>query len=275
MVKQLKILLYADSYGGRVGTSEQYAQYVAQFGEVILITPNNDLDFFAEIADVLVLPGGADVDPNRYGERPIWATGRANPHYEYLDTTLLPLWIKTGKPIIGICRGMQTLNVALGGNLVQHLIGHIGGEDRSKLNHPIYTEIKDSKGELKYPLYFTNSYHHQAVGKLGEGLEVIGWGEVYDHCPSLHNKKKLLTKKYWEKLGKSGMGWSHTPYFAVPEIIRHTTKPYLGIQYHPEEFNCDLANELISDMLMKAYPDRFTGLESPAFRELSENYLIM
>ena len=121
-MKLPKILLYSDSYGGRVGISEPYVNFFSQFGEVILVGPGNDLPFFIHHGDILAMPGGADIDSWRYHESPR-TVGRLNAHYEFLDEFLLMPWIKTGKPIIGICRGMQSLNVALGGSLHQDVYG--------------------------------------------------------------------------------------------------------------------------------------------------------
>jgi len=251
-----KILLYADSYGGRVGTSEAYVQFLSQFGEVILVSADNDLDFFIDkVGDVLAMPGGADIDPMRYGETPASSYGRTNPHYEYLDEFLLLPWIKTGKPIIGICRGMQSLNVALGGTLHQHIHGHIGGDDRSKQEFELFTDIEG------YQYYETNSYHHQAVKDVAENMVVIGWSFAYKHCPSIKSRKTLIRHYYEVKKDTKGkkrvskaidyMTTNHDPemMYMLPEIIRHQTLPYIGIQYHPEEYNCPLAVMLINDIL--------------------------
>ncbi len=254
--KRTRILLYADSYGGRVGTSEPYIEFLSQFGQVILVSPDmifNDQDFYLEVGDVLAMPGGADVDPRRYAEVPL-IMGRTNPHYEWLDEFLLQPWLLTHKPIIGICRGMQSLNVALGGTLHPHINGHIGGENRSALEFKMYTDIPG------YEIVQTNSYHHQAVAKLGEGLEVVGWSNIYARCPSLrHSPEHLLTTHTYEKKKGSSTFIKQTEIvsgrqevvkmFCIPEIIRHVQHPYIGIQYHPEEFNCQLAVKLIDEII--------------------------
>ena len=246
-----KILLYTDSYGGRVGINDAYVNFAYQFGEVILVNAGNDLDFFVEHGDVLLLPGGADVDPHRYGERPHFTTGRSNPHYEYLDLHLLPKWIETGKPIIGICRGMQTLNVALGGSLYQDINGHVGNNDRRGDTPFELTTIIEG-----FEMHSTNSFHHQAVKELGQGLEVIGWAPAVDKCPSLykHNKVRPIGRPNWEleeerKNGVKSYKRVSKNYYSHIEIIRHTTLPYIAFQYHPEEFNCPLAIQLISETL--------------------------
>lgn len=244
-----KILLYADSFQGRIGISEPYVDFLSQFGEIILVGPTNDLDLFVQLGDVLAMPGGADIDPSRYEEVPWFAMNRTNPHYEFLDRFLLTKWLATGKPIIGICRGMQSLNVALGGSLFQHIINHVGDEERTKCDQELFTDIEG------FEYYEVNSYHHQAVKKLGEGLKVIGWASVYRNCPSLREVEHLLLRHSYEYNKKTGdvskvkKNNKDLLYRCIPEIIQHESKPYIGFQYHPEEFNCQLAVKLISEML--------------------------
>lgn len=253
-----KILLYADSYAGRVGINDAYVRFASQFGEVILVTAVNDLNFFMKFGDVLFLPGGADVDPYRYGERPYYLTGRTNPHYEYLDLHLLTPWLKTGKPIIGICRGMQTLNVAMGGSLYQHIDGHAGHPDRREETlFDLFTNVEpdtDAEGNpISYTHLYTNSYHHQAVKDLAPGFDVIGWSPAFKNCESFRNRKKPIVAPHYKRLTNKQTGEvTEKPlgnYYSHIEIIKHRDRPYLGIQYHPEEFNCELAVKLISETL--------------------------
>jgi gamma-glutamyl-gamma-aminobutyrate hydrolase PuuD len=245
MKKHPKILLYADSYNGRVGTSEAYMQFFSKFGEVILVTPHNDLQFLIENADVLALPGGADVDPMRYGEYPSVHCGRTNPHFEYLDKFLLEPWIATRKPIIAICRGVQTLNVTLGGSLYQHILDHVGSDSRGLTPDEIYTAIPG------FHIHKVNSYHHQAIKRLAPNLEVIGWGQVVDNCPSLLSRKSErpeVLPMYVYKKDTKKVEVTKTLYYSIPEIVKHRTRPYIGFQYHPEEFNCELAIKLIKEV---------------------------
>ena len=121
-------------------------------------------------ADLLLLPGGGDVHPRFYGR----ALGDAADIDEARDERELALvdeFLREGKPVVGICRGLQVLNVYFGGTLRQHIEGHsqIDGVDRL---HAINT----APGLLRalYGTRFTvNSAHHQAVETLGEGLQVL------------------------------------------------------------------------------------------------------
>jgi len=100
--------------------------------------------------------------------------------------------------------------------------------------------------------YATNSFHHQAVKDLAPGFEILGWSPVFTKCDSLYASKKPIVKDFYkrstDKSKKNGFDIKRDRYAHI-EIIRHVDRPYLGIQYHPEEFNCNLAIKLISDVL--------------------------
>ena len=122
--------------------------------------------------DGLLLPGGWDVDPARYGEAPDPKLGRID---KELDDTELRLFAQArdrGLPVLGICRGQQVINVAMGGSLIQHLEGHeVRAYGRSHLAHTIEvdprSELGRAAGEDEIRV---NSFHHQAIDKLAPGL---------------------------------------------------------------------------------------------------------
>jgi len=140
-----KILIYGNVYDTAVGQSIAYMDFFSQFGDVIIVTSEMDLDWMIEIGDILALPGGMDVLNNK--AKPGFYAGKAHPHYEYLDENLLAPWLKTSKPIIGICRGMQVLNTRLGGTLHRHVIEHVQADklDRSETPDLLFTSIKDKE----------------------------------------------------------------------------------------------------------------------------------
>ena len=129
--------------------------------------------------DGLLLPGGWDVDPSFYGERRDEKVGETDPE---LDETELALFRQAREreiPVLGICRGQQVINVAMGGSLVQHLEGHeVRALGRSHLAHTIEvdpsSELGRAAGEHKVRV---NSLHHQAIKKLAEGLQQTARGE--------------------------------------------------------------------------------------------------
>ena len=121
-------------------------------------------------ADLLLLPGGGDVHPRFYGR----ALGGAVDIDEARDERELALvdeFLREGKPIVGICRGLQFLNVSFGGTLHQHILGHaqVCGRDHLHVVHAAPGLLRELYGTR----FTVNSAHHQAVGTLGEGLQVL------------------------------------------------------------------------------------------------------
>lgn len=147
------------------------------------------LDAYAQALDALVLMGGSDVAPESYGEaprRPEWKGDRIRDIYEI---GLLEAFMALGKPVLGICRGAQLINVGLGGTLYQD----IGSDLPHALNHrdwSIYEQnchatsfVPGTPLARLYPgcsIAKTNSVHHQALRELGRGLSVEAWSEP-DH----------------------------------------------------------------------------------------------
>ena len=129
--------------------------------------------------DGLLLPGGWDVDPAFYGEK---KDDKVGPIDRELDETELRLFAQARQkeiPVLGICRGQQVINVALGGSLVQHLDDHdVRGFGRSHLAHTIEvdpsSELGQAAGEHKVRV---NSFHHQAIRRLAPGLHQTAKGE--------------------------------------------------------------------------------------------------
>lgn len=129
--------------------------------------------------DGLLLPGGWDVDPAFYGETKDEKVGPVDPE---LDETELALFRQArGRelPVLGICRGQQVINVALGGSLVQHLDDHdVRGYGRKHLAHTIEVDPESELGQAagKHKIR-VNSLHHQAINRLAPGLHRTAEGE--------------------------------------------------------------------------------------------------
>jgi putative glutamine amidotransferase len=129
--------------------------------------------------DGLLLPGGWDVDPSFYGERRDEKVGDTDPELDETELSLFRQARERDLPVLGICRGQQVINVAMGGSLVQHLEGHeVRALGRSHLAHTIEvdpaSELGRAAGEHKVRV---NSLHHQAIKKLAEGLQQTARGE--------------------------------------------------------------------------------------------------
>jgi len=154
-----------------------YRQAVAAAGAepVDLVPGTTDLP----AVDGLLLPGGWDVDPSFYGEARDEKVGDTDPE---LDATELALFRRAREraiPVLGICRGQQVINVAMGGSLVQHLEGHeVRALGRRHLAHTIEvdpeSELGQAAGEHKIRV---NSLHHQAIRERASGLQETARGE--------------------------------------------------------------------------------------------------
>jgi putative glutamine amidotransferase len=133
--------------------------------------------------DGLILSGGADLDPASYGADPHPATDPPRPERDRFELALARGAVERDLPLLGICRGMQTLNVALGGTLVQHLPDLVGSDrHRAQLGAFGEHEVRLEPGSLAARAsgaerLTVKSHHHQGVAELGEGLVASGFSE--------------------------------------------------------------------------------------------------
>ena len=127
--------------------------------------------------DALVLVGGADVDPSRYGERRLEATAETHPWRDENELRLLESFLSMDKPVLGVCRGAQVLNVFLGGTLYQHLPDVIGSTSHQprpgefgevKVRAETGSKVALAVGEA----FSVLCSHHQAIDRVGRGLSV-------------------------------------------------------------------------------------------------------
>ena len=152
-----------------------YADALRDAGmDPVLVTPDRPLIAVSEVSGLL-LSGGADLDPALYGETPHPLSETPEKERDALEMRLLRDALALRIPVFAICRGMQLFNVSHpGGTLVQHIEGHVHEPvDRSLAAHDIVTlpgtRLAEILGPGDHPV---NSRHHQAIGKVGEGLVV-------------------------------------------------------------------------------------------------------
>ena len=150
--------------------------------------------------DGLLLCGGSDVHPKYYGQE-IDGSVDIDDKRDAAEFSLMDAFVKAGKPVFGICRGLQLMNIYFGGTLIQHLPqtpDHRSGVSGVDMVHGVQTAEDSLMGRLFGVECRVNSYHHQAVGTLGEGLRAT------------------------------------MQYEGVVEAAEHETLPVFGVQWHPE-----------------------------------------
>lgn len=196
----------------RAYVNKDYVDAVVNNGGVPFIIPlTGDKEVIKaqiEMVDALILSGGHDVYPLNYNEEPKQRIGQVFPERDYYDFELLKNAKKKGIPILGVCRGLQIMNVYEGGSLYQDL-SYIDGEvlkhsqnDRTILKtHTVELSKKSKLYKIfKLEKFLINSFHHQAINRVGKNFEVVA-------------------------RAKDG----------VIEAIEYKDYPfYVGVQWHPE-----------------------------------------
>ena len=169
---------------------QNYVDHVAAAGGIpVLLPPVPGIEDAVDQLDGLIISGGPDVEPVHYGEQPDARTV-VSPVRDVAEFALFRRAMQAGLPVLGICRGMQLINVALGGSLIQHLpdvVGHDGHgspEPGQMGAHEVTvapscrlagivgaTDIASDGGRLAV----VPTHHHQGVDRLGAGLTATAW----------------------------------------------------------------------------------------------------
>jgi putative glutamine amidotransferase len=172
-----------------------YVDAVQRAGGLVLLLPPDEAaqeepDAVLDLLDGLILAGGADVDPASYGAQAHSETRGTVPERDDFEIALARRALERDLPLLGICRGMQLMNVATGGTLLQHLPESHGHHEHRRnpgsfdgADH----DVRLSDGSLAARAagevtHATKSHHHQAVDRIGEGLQVTGWSSI-DELP--------------------------------------------------------------------------------------------
>ena len=193
------------------GLQEAYLEALASQGlAYVLIPPQPEarLERLLPHLDGLLLPGGGDVDPALYGEEPLPELGEVDPERDGLEIFLARYAAEKGLPLLGVCRGAQVLNVALGGSLHQDLgragfaLQHYQKSPSAwgALGHGVELLGESPLSRLFPKAFRVNSYHHQGLKALGKGLKPV----------------------------------AKAPDGLVEAVVLPGHPLYLGVQWHPE-----------------------------------------
>lgn len=169
-----------------LAVTEAYVQALVRAGAIPLMVPlglaETDLDVLRSRLDGMLFTGGGDVDPARYGKPDNPAVYEVDPDRDRVEIHLVHEVIETNLPFLGICRGLQVINVALGGTLYTDIGDQFPGAirhdywpgfPRDTIAHPVRVEEGTALAKiLVTPLHGVNSLHHQGIDDLAPGLRV-------------------------------------------------------------------------------------------------------
>lgn len=187
---------------GRTADTSNYVKYVRSLAFTPLVTLEPE-----EICScsALLLPGGGDITPAFFGEQN-HGSRNIDTELDILQLQAFDLAVRTGMPVLGICKGMQIINVGLGGSILQDLAPCAAGRHRYH-NGDRYHGTVIQSGSWLHALYgheaVVNSAHHQALARLGRGLIPV------QRCPE----------------------------DGYIEAIAHSSLPIIGVQWHPERID--------------------------------------
>ncbi|MCB9812968.1 MAG: gamma-glutamyl-gamma-aminobutyrate hydrolase family protein [Pseudomonadales bacterium] len=235
------IILDKDERAPISGVRKAYLDLVINAGGIpVLISNTTDLEVLAAIVkkfDGLLLTGGGDIHPSRYKAYPKKESGKNghtfDPNRDVAEMFLAQAFIKDGKAVLGICRGLQMINVASGGTLKQHVEGHFNPKENDYWYNKIHPVLflndtylrRLAQNESSADIIRVNSQHHQAIDKVGSGLKIAGINpedNVIEAMEGLQMPEKFL----------------------------------LGVQWHPELFPEDPITKAILNLFVKSATDQ-------------------
>lgn len=211
---------------GKIQDTGNYVRYVRSMGALPAVTLDRD-----EIlrCDGLVLPGGGDITPAFFGEKNHGSRG-IDTELDILQLQAFDAAVRSSMPVLGICKGLQIINVGLGGTIIQDLDTAAAKRHRYD-GHDQYHPTVIRAGSWLYKLYggstVVNSAHHQAIKRLGDGLSVI------QRCPM----------------------------DGCIEAAAHESLPVIGVQWHPERIDEEKAG-IDGKKVLGYFMDMISGLSS-------------
>lgn len=225
--------------GSFVRADFDYVDGVVQAGGIPVVLPAvaEVAEEMAQSIDGLLLCGGTDLDPSYYGEEPIPELGETLPERDAFEMAILKHALKRGTPVFGICRGLQVLNVALGGTLYQDLPSQVGGGSiahRQQMPKWQWTHEVEVDGDSQMAKIMestelrVNSYHHQGIKDLADGLLVVARASdgVVEGIESPNLSEHWLLGVQWHAEAMRDVGSEHRRLFEahVAAASRHALR---------------------------------------------------
>jgi putative glutamine amidotransferase len=172
-------------------------------GRALLVPPSEaGIEETLDALDGLILSGGEDLHPDAYGADAHPETLQTRPERDRAELALLEGALERDMPVLAICRGSQVLNVVLGGDLVQHLPDVLGSERHRHTpgefaDHDVDLKQGSRLAALLGDRAPVKSHHHQGYGRLGSGLEPVGWAEDGTIEALEHSSKRFALGVLW------------------------------------------------------------------------------
>jgi putative glutamine amidotransferase len=175
------VALIGDSDGGdplrHYVAAVPYVKAVERGGGLPVILPVTDVDSVGALlarVDGIVVTGGVDVDPAAYDAVPDPLLGTTDPERDSIDLAITRAAVESDLPMLAVCRGIQVLNVALGGTLVQHVDDHMRVDGYNEPLHPVMIEADSQLAKIVGAEQIgVNTLHHQVIDRLGDGLRAV------------------------------------------------------------------------------------------------------
>ncbi|MBF8437935.1 gamma-glutamyl-gamma-aminobutyrate hydrolase family protein [Halanaerobiaceae bacterium Z-7014] len=210
-----------DKSNSKYGTINcNYVRAIVEAGGIPLLIPivnqPQDIKYYLELIDGLLLSGGQDISPEFYNEEPVDELGEIDPDRDSWELKLFTEAYKKKLPVLGICRGMQLINVALGGSLFQDIYSqyddsllHTSSDGESCAYHKIIIESGSKLEEILCCLdsLYVNSYHHQALKKPGKNLKVVARSDegIIEAIEAEDSDQRFLVGVQWHPEDLAGV----------------------------------------------------------------------
>ena len=206
-----------------VAINHHYLLSIWQAGGIpVLLSPTTDETYINEVCerfDGFLFCGGVDFDPKYYGEEAAPEIGEICAQRDEFEEKLFRIAYKTGKPIMGICRGMQGINVFLGGSLIQHMEGHMRKDKDHITTHSVtVAEGSPLNSIISSKEFLVNSYHHQAIKSLSNKLSADAYSTQDSFIEAIHDKKHNFLY---------GFQWHPELLYDTDEISRKIFKSFI------------------------------------------------